>query len=77
MPPDERPNFMPWFWWPDYNDAWNHLYPKVSCNSQGSAGSNVGFYCNEQVDELLNAAENAVDDESYLTAIGKLQQSSL
>ncbi len=74
MPPEERPNFMPWFWWPDYNDAWNHLYPQVSCKSQGSAGSNIGFYCNEQVDELLDAAENAVDDESYLTAIGKLQQ---
>lgn len=74
VPPEERPNFMPWFWWPDYNDAWNHLYPQVSCDAQGSAGANIGFYCNDQVQELLDASKNAVDDESYFEAIGKLQQ---
>ena len=26
-PAEERPHFMGgWFWWPDYNDAWNQLY---------------------------------------------------
>lgn len=71
---DERPNFMWWGWWPDYNDAWNHLYPQVSCASQGAAGSNMGFYCNEHVDELLDTAKNAPDQETYMKAISELQE---
>lgn len=74
VPPEERPNFMPWFWWPDYNDAWNHLDPQVSCDAQGSAGANIGFYCSDQVQELLDSSKNAVDDASYFAAIAKLQQ---
>ncbi|HEX2281819.1 MAG TPA: ABC transporter substrate-binding protein, partial [Thermomicrobiales bacterium] len=49
-PAEERPNFLSWGWWPDYNDAWNVLYPTTSCEAWGSLGSNGGFYCNEEVD---------------------------
>jgi peptide/nickel transport system substrate-binding protein len=73
-PPEERPNFMWWGWWPDYNDAWNHLSPQVLCESAGSAGANMGFYCNEQVDELMAQAQDAPDDESYFAALGEIQQ---
>lgn len=73
-PAEERPNLMPGFWWPDYNDAYNHLYPQVSCESWGSKGSNGGFYCNEDVDEGLATAKDAPDAETYDTALADVQQ---
>ncbi|CAN5567429.1 hypothetical protein BH23CHL5_BH23CHL5_01060 [soil metagenome] len=65
---------MAWFWWPDYNDSWNHLYPQITCESGGSAGSNTGFYCNEEVDRLMLNARDAVDEETYLDANAQVQQ---
>lgn len=73
-PPEERPHFLLWGWWPEYNDAWNHLYPQVSCDAQGSAGANAGFYCNDRVQELLDASRDAADQESYLAALSEMQQ---
>ncbi|MCC6945026.1 MAG: ABC transporter substrate-binding protein [Thermomicrobiales bacterium] len=73
-PVEERPNFMPWFWWPDYNDAWNHLDPQISCGSAGPAGSNMGYYCNDDVEAQMEIAGTAVDDATYLDAIGQVQQ---
>lgn len=72
MPVEERPNLMIWSWWPDYNDAWNHLDPQVSCEPHGSA--NAGFYCNERVDELLIASRDAANPEDYQTAMTEIQQ---
>jgi peptide/nickel transport system substrate-binding protein len=74
VPVDERPHFVPWFWWPDYNDAWNHLFPQVSCTAQGSAGTNGGFYCNDEVESLLTTARDAADDETYFTALDRIQE---
>jgi peptide/nickel transport system substrate-binding protein len=73
-PAEERPNLFWWGWWPDYNDAWNHLYPQVSSEAWGSKGANAGFYSNTRVDELLAVARDAPDDETYLTAISEIQQ---
>jgi peptide/nickel transport system substrate-binding protein len=73
-PAEERPNLMWWGWWPDYNDAWNHLYPQVSCDAWGSKGSNGGFYCNQQVDSLLQQAHDASDLDSYQKALSEAQQ---
>jgi peptide/nickel transport system substrate-binding protein len=73
-PAEERPNVMAWGWWPEYNDAWSHLYPLVSCEAWGSQGGNAGFYCNERVDELLAEARDAVDLETYETALAEAQQ---
>ncbi len=73
-PADERPHVMPWSWWPDYNDAWNQLYPIVSCESQGSKGGNGGFYCSDQVDKLLAQAKEAPDTEAYEKALAEAQQ---
>jgi peptide/nickel transport system substrate-binding protein len=72
-PAEERPNFLSWGWWPDYNDAWNVLYPTTSCDSWGSLGSNGGFYCNEEVDKLLAEAKNASTLESYKEVLDKVQ----
>ena len=72
-PAEERPNFMSWGWWPDYNDAWNVLYPTTSCDSWGSQGSNGGFYCNEEVDKLLAEAKDASTLESYKEILDKMQ----
>lgn len=73
-PIEERPQVIPWFWWPDYNDAWNHLYPQVSCEAWGSQGTNSGFYCNERVEALLAEARDAADPERYQTALAEIQQ---
>jgi peptide/nickel transport system substrate-binding protein len=72
MPVEERPNLMIWSWWPDYNDAWNHLEPQVSCEPHGSA--NAGFYCNERVDELLASSRDAANPEDYQAAVTEMQQ---
>ncbi len=74
LPPEERPNFMPWFWWPDYNDAWNHLNPQISCAAAGPAGANMGYYCNDDVEEQMTIAGNAADDATFLDSISQVQQ---
>ena len=74
QPVEERPNVMWWGWWPDYNDAWNHLYPQVSCEAWGSKGINAGFYCNERVDELLAESRDAADPRTYDEALAEVQQ---
>ncbi|HLL51690.1 MAG TPA: ABC transporter substrate-binding protein, partial [Thermomicrobiales bacterium] len=72
-PAEERPNFMVWSWWPDYNDAWNVLYPTTSCDAWGSKGANGGFYCNEEVDALLAEAKDASTLKSYTKILGDVQ----
>lgn len=72
-PAEERPNFLAWGWWPDYNDSWNVLYPTTACTSWGSAGSNGGFFCNEDVDELLDEAKNASTLDTYTEILDKVQ----
>jgi peptide/nickel transport system substrate-binding protein len=73
-PPEERPNFFHYGWWPDYNDAWNHLYPQISCQSQGSAGANAGFYCNQRVEELMSQAQAPSSEEEYQATLSEIQQ---
>jgi peptide/nickel transport system substrate-binding protein len=73
-PAEERPMVMPWFWWPDYNDAWNHLYPQISCEAWGSKGTNSGYYCNGRVGELLNASRDEPDPAKYQAALSEIQQ---
>ena len=53
LPAEERPNLLPAFWSPDYNDAWNQLWPQVSC--QAWQAGNGGHYCNERVEALAGA----------------------
>jgi peptide/nickel transport system substrate-binding protein len=52
-PASARPNLMAYAWWPDYNDPWDEAVVMVDSASAGSAGANIGFYHNKQVDALL------------------------
>ena len=70
-PPEERPNLMLFNWWPDYNDAWNQLDPLVRCEPHGSA--NGGYYCNAEVDALLDGARDAATTEAFQAAVSELQ----
>ena len=72
-PVEERPSFFDWSWWPDYNDTWNHLDPQVRCKPE-KGSSNGGFYCNEQVDALLDAARDASTTPEYQDACSQLQE---
>jgi len=65
---------MPWFWWPDYNDAWNHLYAQISCTQWGSNGTNSGYYCNDRVEELMTASRDEPDPTAYQAALTEVQR---
>jgi peptide/nickel transport system substrate-binding protein len=72
LPAEERPNLFSFFWSPDYNDAWNHLWPQVSC-AAWQVG-NVGQYCNERVEALLEEAKIATEQASYFATLAEIQQ---
>jgi peptide/nickel transport system substrate-binding protein len=72
LPADERPNLLPSFWQPDYNDGWSQLWPQVSCRAWQSG--NGGHYCNQRVEALLDQAQTASDEPAYLSALGEIQQ---
>ena len=72
LPAEERPNLFSFYWSPDYNDAWNQLWPQVSC-AAWQAG-NVGQYCNERVEALLEEAKFATDQTRYFAALAEIQQ---
>jgi peptide/nickel transport system substrate-binding protein len=72
LPAEERPNLLPSFWSPDYDDAWNHLWPQVSCDAWQSG--NGGHYCNERVEELLEQAREDADVNAYQEALDAIQQ---
>ena len=73
-PADQRPNLMGWAWWPNFNDAWDHLIRQISCDAWGSKGGNAGFYCDQAAQQQLDIAENAPDEQTYLGAMSKVQQ---
>jgi peptide/nickel transport system substrate-binding protein len=72
LPAAERPNLFPWFWQPDYNDGWDHLWPQVSCKAW-QAG-NIGQYCNQRVEQCLDQARTAADATAYQHALSEIQQ---
>jgi peptide/nickel transport system substrate-binding protein len=73
-PAEERPHFMGgWFWWPDYNDAWNQLYPNFAQASSGGGGSNAGYYVNDRIEEILAATETYTDEEEYVALMKEAQ----
>ncbi|MCC6315102.1 MAG: ABC transporter substrate-binding protein [Thermomicrobiales bacterium] len=73
-PAEERPNVLPWFWSPVYNDAWDHLLLQISCDAWGSQGTNSGYYCNERVQELMDRAKDELDPTAYQTDLSEIQQ---
>ncbi len=73
-PIEQRPPVMPWFWWPDFNDAYNHLWTQISCDAWGSKGTNSGFYCNKQVESLFHDALATADPAKYQDDLNQIQQ---
>jgi peptide/nickel transport system substrate-binding protein len=72
MPAEERPNLLTAFWSPDYNDAWNQLWPQVSC--QAWQAGNGGHYCNARVEAFLEQTRTAEDEHAYRSSLGEIQQ---
>ena len=72
-PVEERPLVMPWFWWPDFNDALNHLWAQISCDAWGSKGTNGGFYCNKEVEQLMTDAFATADPATYRDKLDRVQ----
>jgi peptide/nickel transport system substrate-binding protein len=71
-PAEDRPHLFPAFWSPDYNDAWNHLWPTLSCDAWQNG--NLGHYCNPRVETLLGQARDAADATTYQAALSDIQQ---
>jgi peptide/nickel transport system substrate-binding protein len=73
--PEERPPVFWWAWWPPYNDAWSHLNALVGCEMTGAAGgANFTGYCNEAVQEALDAALATDDEAEYTRLLAEIQQ---
>lgn len=73
-PASQRPNFIAWYWYPDYNDAGDWLYPQYDSSQVAGAGSNGGYYKNAMVDTLLVQAANTVDPVKRSLLYKKVQQ---
>ncbi|MBX6341406.1 MAG: ABC transporter substrate-binding protein [Thermomicrobiaceae bacterium] len=73
-PPDQRPDvFGDWGWWPDYNDGYNEIYPNFYSKAAGSAGSNIGFYNNPRLDEILDKIAAGVSEQEYNQLLAEAQ----
>ncbi len=70
---EERPHFLPWGWWPDYNDPWNQLAPNFLESAIGSGGSNAGFWVNPRFEELMAAAEVSGDNDELIELMAEAQ----
>jgi peptide/nickel transport system substrate-binding protein len=72
LPAEERVSFFPSSWGPDYDDAYNHLWPLLSCD--GWHSGNAGQFCDDHVEELLSTARDADDNATYDAALAEIQQ---
>ncbi|MDQ3781046.1 MAG: ABC transporter substrate-binding protein [Chloroflexota bacterium] len=72
-PPEERPMFISWGWWPDYNDPWNQLAPNFTEGSIGGGGGNSGAYVNPRFEEIMAEAEVYTDEAELLTLMKEAQ----
>jgi peptide/nickel transport system substrate-binding protein len=75
QPPEEKPMFFDWAWWPDFNDPWNQLKANFVASAIGSGGSNAGGYVNDRLEELMNQAQHA--DQAKLVELMKEAQNIL
>ncbi|CAN5706569.1 ABC transporter substrate-binding protein [soil metagenome] len=73
-PASERPHFADWGWWPDYNDAWNEIYPNFHTASIAPNGSNALGYSNPDVDELLDASSTMGAGPEYDETIAEINR---
>ena len=72
-PAEERPMFVDYEWWPDYNDPWNHLAPNFLESSSGGGGSNTGYWVNPRFEEIMTEAEQYTDENRLLELMKEAQ----
>src|SRR5579884_1106643 len=73
-PAAQRPNFFVWYWYPDYNDPGDWLFPQYDSAEKGSSGSNGGFYHNSTVDRLLVNASKMAKTSARLKLYNQVQK---
>ena len=73
LPAEERPHFLPWGWWPDYNDPWNQLAPNFLESAIGNGGGNAGLWVNERFEELMAEVEVSPSLEQIADAMTEIQ----
>lgn len=73
-PAEERAHMTFWNWWPDYNDAWNEIYPNFHTNSITPNGSNCMYYSNSEVDELLDKSSTMSAGDEYDETIARVNE---
>ncbi len=73
-PPEEKPVFMNWGWWPDYNDPWNHLNPNFLKAAIGGGGSNAGAWVNDRFEAIMAEAEQYTDEAELATLMAEAQK---
>ncbi len=73
-PASERPHFVYWGWWPDYNDAWNEVYPNFHTDSITPNGSNAMYYSNAEVDTLLDEISVSVEEDVYFEKLAAINE---
>jgi peptide/nickel transport system substrate-binding protein len=73
-PASQRPNFIAWYWYPDYNDAGDWLFPQYDSSEVGGAGSNGGYYKNHTVDTALSQAAVTLDPAKRAALYKQAQQ---
>lgn len=71
---EEKPHFVSWGWWPDYNDAWNEIYPNFHTDSITPEGSNALYYSNAQVDDLLDQSSTMGAGAEYDQTIAEINR---
>lgn len=75
QPVEQKPMFIDWAWWPDFNDPWNQLKANFVKSAIGSGGSNAGGYVNDRFEQLMDQAKHA--DQAKLAELMKEAQNIL
>jgi len=70
--PADRPNFMPYQWWEDYNDPYNAADTLVDSAQAVPSGNNIGQYHDKQVDATLGKMRYA--DQATVSRYAKVLQ---
>lgn len=74
QPGADRPDLMWYAWWPNLDDAYDQAWILYHSAAGGAAGANGGFYHNERVDSLIEAASRETDPAKLTQIWQEVQQ---
>ena len=69
----DRPNLLPYQWWPDYNDPYDAVDTLIDSAQSVPNGNNIGQYHDKQVDAVL-AKMRYADDATVISNARTLQK---